>query len=71
MQLDITKKTIRIMIPIAKTLQEAINHFANNNSPILCTTKKKEKICMNLSEASLFFKNNAKKIRYKVTPIKK
>ena len=59
------------MIPIAKTLQEAINHFANNNSPILCTTKKKEKTCMNLVEASLFFQNNSKKIRYKVTPIKK
>ena len=59
------------MIPIAKTLQEAINHFANNNSSILCKAKKKEKICMNLVEASLFFKNNSKKIRYKVTPIKK
>ncbi len=42
------------MIPIAKSLQEAINHFANNNSPIFCKQGKK-----------------AKKIRYKVTPIKK
>jgi len=58
------------MIPIAKTLQEAINHFANNNSPILCESRKKEKICMTLVEASLFFEKNAKKIRYKVTPIK-
>ena len=60
------------MIPIAKSLQEAINHFANNNSPIFCKQgKKASKTCYSLDEAKLFYAKKAKKIRYKVTPIKK
>jgi hypothetical protein len=60
------------MIPIAKSLQEAINHFANNNGPIFCQQgKKASKTCYSLDEAKLFYSKNAKKIRYKVTPIKK
>ena len=59
------------MIPIVKTLQEAINHFANNNGSVLCTLSKKQKVCTTLVEASLFFQKNSKKIRHKVTPIKK
>jgi hypothetical protein len=59
------------MIPIAKNLQDAINHFANNNSPIFCKQgKKASKICNTLVEASLFYSKNAKKIRYKATSIK-
>jgi hypothetical protein len=59
------------MIPIAKILQDAINHFANNNSPIFCKQgRKASKTCNTLIEASLFYSKNAKKIRYKVTPIK-
>jgi hypothetical protein len=60
------------MIPIAKSLQEAINHFTNNNSPIFCQQgKKASKTCFSLDEAKLFYNKKAKKIRYKVTPIKK
>lgn len=60
------------MIPIAKSLQEAINHFAKNTSPIFCQQgKKASKTCNTLDEAKLFYAKKAKKIRYKVTPIKK
>ena len=60
------------MIPIANSLQDAINHFANNNSPIFRKQgNKASKTCSTLVEAGLFYSKNAKKIRYKVTPIKK
>jgi hypothetical protein len=59
------------MIPIAKNLQEALNHFEDNNSPIFCQQgKKASKTCNSLDEAKLFYAKNAKKIRYRVTPIK-
>lgn len=57
------------MIPIAKTLQEAINHFLNSDGQICCYSKYGDKICKTLKECDLFFKNKPKKKRNKVRPI--
>ena len=58
------------MIPCAKNLQEAVNHFLNNNSPISCQNRKAEKICKTLEEAEMFYAKRPKKTRNKVRPIK-
>ena len=57
------------MIPIAKTLQEAINHFLNNNGQVSCENKKTTKICSSLKEANEFFSKRIKKVRNKIRPI--
>lgn len=59
------------MIPIAKTLQEAINHFSLSNGMICCDKKYDRKNCSTLKEAVDFFNlPKPKKKRNKVRPIK-
>ena len=55
----------------AENLQEAINHFLNNNIPVSCYSKKRKQLCNSLNEANEFFNNKPKKVRNKVRPITK
>lgn len=58
------------MIPVANNIQEAINHFLINTSPICCIKEKKDQVCRTLKECNEFYLMKEKKIRNKVRPIK-
>lgn len=59
------------MIPVAETIQEAINHFLVSKGLICCTRKREQLNCSSLKEAVDFFNSpKPKKVRNKVRPIK-